>query len=59
MPAPPAGNAGLSPAKVAALHEIEAAINAVRETQRRGDFAAYGSALQRLDDAMAKFNSTK
>lgn len=59
VPPPPAGNAGLSAAKVAALQEIEAAITAVRETQRRGDFAGYGSALQRLDDAMAKFNSTK
>ncbi|OBK89957.1 UPF0182 family protein [Mycolicibacter sinensis] len=58
-PPPPAGSAGLSAAKVAALQEIEAAITAVRETQRRGDFAGYGSALQRLDDAMAKFNSTK
>lgn len=59
VPPPPAGSAGLSAAKVAALQEIEAAITAVRETQRRGDFAGYGSALQRLDDAMAKFNSTK
>ncbi|OBH17653.1 UPF0182 family protein [Mycolicibacter terrae] len=59
VPPPPAGNAGLSAAKAAALHEIEAAITAVRDTQRRGDFAAYGAALQRLDDAMAKFNSTK
>jgi uncharacterized membrane protein (UPF0182 family) len=31
----------------------------VRDTQRRGDFAGYGSALQRLDDAMEKFNNTK
>lgn len=55
----PAGGAGLSPAKTAALREIESAITAVRDTQRRGDFAAYGAALQRLDDAMAKFNNTK
>jgi len=59
VPAPPAGSAGLSPAKAAALREIEAAITAVRDTQRRGDFAGYGSALQRLDDAMEKFNNTK
>ena len=58
-PAPPSGAAGLSPAKAAALREIDAAINAVRDTQRRGDFASYGAALQRLDDAMAKFNNTK
>lgn len=59
VPAPPAGGSGLSPAKAAALREIESAITAVRESQRRGDFADYGSALQRLDDAMAKFNSAK
>ncbi|MEO6794239.1 MAG: UPF0182 family protein [Mycobacterium sp.] len=59
VPLPAAGSAGLSPAKTAALREIEAAIIAVRETQHKGDFAAYGAALQRLDDAMAKFNNTK
>jgi uncharacterized membrane protein (UPF0182 family) len=59
VPAPPSAEAGLSPAKAAALREIEAALTAVRDTQHRGDFAAYGAALQRLDDAMAKFNSAK
>ena len=59
VPTPPAAEAALSPAKAAALHEIESALTAVRDTQRRGDFAAYGAALQRLDDAMAKFNSAK
>ncbi|OMC12445.1 hypothetical protein A5735_13825 [Mycolicibacter heraklionensis] len=59
VPTPPAAEAALSPAKAAALREIESALNAVRDTQHRGDFAAYGEALQRLDDAMAKFNSAK
>ncbi|WP_424072887.1 hypothetical protein, partial [Mycobacterium sp.] len=26
---------------------------------KKGDFAAYGTALQRLDDAITKFNNTK
>ena len=49
----------LSPAKAAALQEIQAAISAARDAQKKGDFAAYGSALQRLDDAITKFNNTK
>lgn len=61
VPSPPApsGSAGLSPAKAAALREVEAAMGAVRDNQRRGDFAAYGAALQRLDDAIEKFNTAK
>ncbi|OBG40805.1 MULTISPECIES: UPF0182 family protein [Mycolicibacter] len=59
VPTPPAAEVALSPAKAAALREVESALNAVRDTQHRGDFAAYGAALQRLDDAMAKFNSAK
>ncbi|BBZ23894.1 UPF0182 protein [Mycolicibacter hiberniae] len=59
VPTPSSAEAGLSPAKAAALREIDAAIAAVRDTQRRGDFAGYGAALQRLDDAMAKFNNAK
>ncbi|MGV0697632.1 UPF0182 family protein [Mycolicibacter sinensis] len=58
-PPPPAGSVELSAAKAAALREIDAAIAALRDTQHKGDFAAYGAALQRLDDAVAKFNSTK
>ncbi|CAJ1501508.1 UPF0182 family protein [[Mycobacterium] kokjensenii] len=59
VPTPPAAESGLSPAKAAALREIESAITAVRESQHRGDFADYGAALQRLDDAMAKFDDAK
>lgn len=49
----------LSAAKAAALHEIESALTAVRDTQKKGDFAGYGAALQRLDDAIEKFNNAK
>ncbi len=59
VPTPPAADAALSPAKATALREVESALSAVRDTQHRGDFAAYGAALQRLDDAIAKFNSAK
>jgi uncharacterized membrane protein (UPF0182 family) len=58
-PPAPEGSAALSPAKVAALQEIQTAIGAARDAQKRGDFAAYGSALQRLDDAITKFNNAK
>jgi len=58
---PPAPEAGvtLSPAKAAALQDIQAAISAARDAQKKGDFGAYGAALQRLDDAITKFNNTK
>jgi uncharacterized protein len=63
VPAPvaavPPGGTQLSGAKAAALQEVQAAINGVREAQRSGDFAQYGEALQRLDDAMNKYNDTK
>ncbi|HEU4360339.1 MAG TPA: UPF0182 family protein [Mycobacterium sp.] len=54
-----APTAALSPAKAAALREIQSAIGAARDAQKRGDFAGYGAALQRLDDAIDKFNETK
>jgi uncharacterized membrane protein (UPF0182 family) len=59
VPPSPDGAATLSPAKAAALQEVQAAIGAARDAQKKGDFAAYGSALQRLDDAITKFNNTK
>lgn len=58
-PPTPGGAGALSPAKAAAMTEIQAAIGAAREAQKKGDFAAYGSALQRLDDAMTKFNNAQ
>jgi len=49
----------LSGAKAAALQEIGTAMEAVREAQQSGNFAEYGDALQRLDDAMNKFDSAE
>ncbi len=55
----PPGGGSLSPAKTAALQEIQSALGAVRDAQRGGNFAAYGAALQRLDEAMNKFDAAK
>jgi hypothetical protein len=49
----------LSAAKSAALAEMQSAMSAVRDAQRSGNFAQYGAALQRLDEAMGKFDSAK
>ena len=59
IPPSPNGAVTLSPARAAALKDIEAAISSARDAQKKGDFAAYGTALQRLDDAINKFNATK
>lgn len=58
-PPSPNGAVVLSPAKAAALKEIQAAIGAARDAQKKGDFAGYGAALQRLEDAINKFNTAK
>ena len=50
---------GLSAAKTAALAEMQSAMSAVRDAQRSGNFAQYGAALQKLDEAMGKFDSAK
>jgi len=55
----PPGGMTLSPAKAAAMQEIQSAMGAVRDAQRSGNFAQYGAALQRLDEAMGKFDSAK
>ncbi|HMC68968.1 MAG TPA: hypothetical protein VKJ07_07435, partial [Mycobacteriales bacterium] len=55
----PDGSVALSPAKAAALQDIQAAIGAARDAQKKGDFAGYGAALQRLDDAINKYNAAK
>jgi uncharacterized membrane protein (UPF0182 family) len=59
VPPSPDGSTTLSPAKAAALQEIQTAIGAAKDAQKKGDFAAYGAALQRLDDAINKYNATK
>ena len=58
VPPSPSGAVTLSPAKAAALKDVESAIGAARDAQKNGDFAAYGAALQRLNDAITKFDNT-
>ena len=55
----PPGGSTLSPAKAAALQEVQSAMSGVREAQRSGNFAQYGAALQRLDEAMGRFEGAK
>jgi uncharacterized membrane protein (UPF0182 family) len=55
--ATPSGPTQLSAAKAAALQEVNSALGALQEAQRGGDFAQYGEALQRLDDAVTKYQS--
>ncbi|MGB8403873.1 MAG: UPF0182 family protein [Mycobacterium sp.] len=60
--APPGGVGvpeALSPAKSAALQDVNTALDAVRQAQQSGNFAQYGDALQKLDDAMSRYRSTK
>lgn len=59
VPPTPAGPQQLSAAKAQALQEVETALTAAREAQRSGDFAQYGEALQRLNDAMTEYNSAR
>ncbi|MGV0993768.1 MAG: UPF0182 family protein [Mycobacterium sp.] len=55
----PPGGMALSAAKAAALNEVQSALGAVRDAQRSGNFAQYGAALQRLDEAMNKYDGAK
>ncbi|MCP9273902.1 UPF0182 family protein [Mycolicibacterium arenosum] len=48
----------LSPAKAAALQEVNTALSAAQDAQQSGNFAEYGEALQRLNDAMGKYQDT-
>ncbi|MCP2623204.1 UPF0182 family protein [Mycolicibacterium smegmatis] len=57
--ATPTGPVQLSQAKAEALQDLESALTAAQEAQRSGDFAEYGQALQRLNDAMKKYDSAK
>ncbi len=56
---PPGGPTQLSAAKTEALQEVNSALDGIREAQQSGNFAEYGDALQRLDDAMAKYQDAK
>jgi len=49
----------LSPAKAAALQDVNAALDGLRAAQQSGNFGQYGAALQKLDDAMAKYREVK
>jgi uncharacterized membrane protein (UPF0182 family) len=57
--AAPAAPIQLSPAKAAALQDVQNALARAKQAQQGGNFADYGDALQRLDDAMNKFNAAK
>ncbi|GJF11627.1 UPF0182 protein [Mycolicibacterium cyprinidarum] len=56
---PPSGPTELSGAKAAALQDVNAALDALQEAQRGGDFAQYGEALQRLDDSISKYKAAE
>ena len=56
---PPGAPVQLSPAKAAALQDINTALEALQGAQTGGDFAEFGQALQRLDDAVKKYQSTR
>ncbi|CAN5285365.1 UPF0182 family protein [soil metagenome] len=66
VPAPaaavPPGNGApvtLSPAKAAALAEVQTALDGMQESQTSGNFAEFGEALQRLDDAMNRYREVR
>ncbi|WP_319431339.1 UPF0182 family protein [Mycobacterium sp. RTGN5] len=59
VPATPGVPTTLSGPKMAALQDVETALGAVQEAQKNGNFAEYGDALQRLDDAFKKYEGTK
>jgi uncharacterized membrane protein (UPF0182 family) len=54
----PGGPVQLTAPKAAALQEVQSALNALHQAQSSGNFADYGAALQRLDDAMTRYNNT-
>ncbi|MDR3658857.1 MAG: UPF0182 family protein [Mycobacterium sp.] len=49
----------LSPAKAAALQDVNSALDGVRQAQQSGNFGQYGDALQKLDDAMNRYRDAK
>ena len=55
----PGGPVQLSGAKAAALQEVNAALDNMQTAQTSGDFAEFGEALQRLDDAMNKYREAR
>jgi uncharacterized membrane protein (UPF0182 family) len=57
--APGGGAVQLSAAKAAALQDVNAALDGIHTAQQSGNFAEYGQALQRLDDAIAAYRNAK
>lgn len=55
--AQPGGPVQLSGPQADALREVNTALDALRQAQQSGNFGEFGDALQRLDDAMAKYQS--
>ncbi len=53
----PPGSVTISNAKASALQEIKMAMDAVKQAQQSGNFTYYGAALQRLSDAMTKYDN--
>src|SRR5215218_3761957 len=53
---PPGGPTQLSAGKAAALRDVQSALGELRQAQQSGNFSEFGTALQRLDDAMAKYD---
>jgi uncharacterized membrane protein (UPF0182 family) len=56
---PPGGPVQLSPTKAAALQEVNTALDGMQQAQQSGDFAEFGEALQRLDDAMNRYREAQ
>lgn len=56
---PPGAPVQLSPAKSAALDEVNQALDGMRQAQQGGNFADFGAALQRLDDAMNRYREAR
>jgi uncharacterized membrane protein (UPF0182 family) len=56
---PGGGAVQLSAAKAAALQDVNTALDGIRSAQQSGNFAQYGEALQRLDDAMTAYRNAK
>ena len=59
VPPSPNGAVTLSPAAPPRSRRSRRRSASARDAQKSGDFAAYGAALQRLDDAITKFNNAK
>jgi uncharacterized membrane protein (UPF0182 family) len=59
VPRPGGPPTQLSTAKAAALQDVQSALSELRTAQQSGDFSDFGTALQRLDDAMKQYDTAK